>query len=64
MFTITSGNPTVEQARAIERAFAKLEAESRAAAANDRMGGLDGWTMSGRLASHGAAGGLASLRSS
>lgn len=61
MFEIATGNPTVEEARAIERAFAQLEAAAKASATNERKG-LDAWTMSGRLAAHGAAAGLATLR--
>lgn len=61
MFEITSGKPTVEESRAIERAFAIVEAEQRAIQA-DRRQGCDAWTLSGRLAAHGAAAGLALMR--
>ena len=59
---IISGNPGPVEAQVIERAFAVLEAEARAEAANSRRGRRDGWTMSGRLAAHGAAASLQRLR--
>jgi hypothetical protein len=62
-FRIVSGKPTVDEARAIEKAFAKLAAEQRAHSANQGSG-TDAWTLSGRLAAHGAANGLASIRTS
>lgn len=62
-FRIVRGDPTADEARAIEKAFARLAAERRASEAGQRRSG-DAWTLSGRLAAHGAAGGLASIRTS
>jgi len=59
---IVSGGPTPIEAQVIERAFAILEAEGRAQQANSRQGRRDGWTMSGRLAAHGAAASLQRVR--
>jgi hypothetical protein len=59
---ILSGNPTPTQAQVIERAFARLEAEAKADRANAAGAARDGWTLSGRLASQGAAAELAKLR--
>lgn len=59
---ILRGDPSPLEAQAIERAFATLEAEARAAAANERNGRPDAWTRSGRLEAHQAAATLARLR--
>lgn len=58
---IVGGNPTPLEAQVIERAFAALAARAKADAANagDRR---NAWTMSGRLAAHGAATQLSRLR--
>ena len=59
---IVAGQPTPEEAQVIERAFSQLAAEAKAAVANDRTARRDAWTLSGRLAAHGAGGWLQGLR--
>lgn len=57
---IATGRPSTDQARAIERAFAQIEAEDKATQANSGGRGSDAWTMSGRIAAHQAASSVAS----
>jgi hypothetical protein len=53
---IVSGSPNDLEARVIERAFAVIDAEARADAANAQRATGNPWTMSGRVQAHQAAG--------